>query len=135
MKLSELLSKEILGVLDDNDVFYDEAEHHRQNEEYTVEIAFTTPRGGDENHIVAFNDYGKEYNDEEFCSGLEDCYNAFDINEYVTMWLQAKATDQRICPLDAVELVEEAQWIDEFLHKLYLQANEALRNIKDKQYE
>lgn len=124
MRLLSLISKDVLDVLDENNVYYDKVEYDERKEEFTAEISFTTPKGGDENHIITFKDYGTDLNDKEFCFGLENCFNEFDVNDYVTMWLEAKRTEQRVCPLDAEELVEEAKWIDDFLYKLYKQVEE-----------
>lgn len=126
LKIDQVLSEDVLDVLEKNDVTYGKIEEGSDTQ-WTLEIAFYTPKGGDEVHCIWFNkELPGEACDSEFCYGLEQEYENFDIDEYVMMWLEAKRSRKNICPLGAVELVEEAQWIEEFLYQLYKQVEKLL---------
>lgn len=111
ISLENVLCAEIIKVLDDARVSYELSE---QDGSCIAELEFTSDHGGDQVFNVWFD---KENADETFASGLSDVYEDFDVDEYVEMWLNAKRNGTS-CPLNARELVEDAESIDAFLDKL-----------------
>lgn len=121
LHLENLLSASIINALDRHSVSYSVSE---QDGRYIAELEFYSDKGSNQIVNIWF-DYDEEdsqYADSTACrsfaKGLKDYYESWDVDEYVYMWLEAKCNRHDICPLNARELVEDAEQIDKFLKQL-----------------
>lgn len=120
LSLENVLCPEIIAVLDDANISCDLSE---QDGKYIAELEFTSDFGGDQIYNVWFE---KEEADKTFAYGLNDVYEGFDVDEYVEMWLEAKHHGTK-CPLNARQLVEDAESIEDFLLGLSEKVDAAYR--------
>lgn len=87
----------------------------------TVELQQYSPAGEDFIFYVNASDFRKE---------VEDYYEGFDVDEHITMWLEAKQRGVGGVPT-ARELVHDAEAIDEMLKQLSYAVDEVYEQINN----
>jgi len=111
--LNEVLSSGIIDILEENGVSYDLCED--RGNEYCAELEWRTDLDGDQVWAIWFD---KDEADSSFANSLRGYFHDFDVDEYVEMWLQAKHDRPDICPLNARQLVQDGEEIEDFLDEL-----------------
>lgn len=128
--LENLLLPSVIDVLDDNNVIHSVS---KQGERFVAELEFYSKYDGDQCAAIFF-DYNADDGEDakliascSFVENLDDYYESFNADEYVEMWLNAKHTRKGVCPLDARQLVEDADYIDSFLLELVEQLKKVIK--------
>lgn len=115
LQLQDTLSPRIIDVLDENDIRYSLTE---QDGRYIAELEFCSAYDGDQVENIWFD---KDEPDQSFIDGLRSCADDWDVDEYVEMWLEAKHHRPSVFHLNARELVEDGEWVKNFLENLVSQ--------------
>lgn len=97
--INEVLSDKVVDVLDAYNCSYGRCENNGTN--YAVEIEFKTSQGGDNVFTVYFD------SDKSFLKDLSAQARDFDVDEHVSLWLDAKKERPDVCPLNARQLVRD----------------------------
>lgn len=113
------LSEKIIGVVENNGFYIDEVE--KNDEYFYVEFGQFTPCGEDWWETVWFDG-----TDEGFIKSVKDRYIGFDVDEEVEIWIECRGKNG--VPGSIKALVEDAEWKERTLGKLYDQLNELERD-------
>lgn len=115
LRLQDTLSPHIIDLLEKNDIQYSLSE---QDGRYIAELEFRSAYDGDQVENIWFD---KDEPDLSFIDSLRSCADDWDVDEYVEMWLEAKQHRPSVCHLNARELVEDGEWVKDFLENLVSQ--------------
>lgn len=128
-KIEELLPPEAIEVLEQEEIHVNCVQE--QDDQLYAEIEFYSQGGGDQIFTIWFDKPDEESSDDypsfdSFLDGLYREYESFDVDEYVQLWLEAPKNS---CPLNARQLVEDAEDVENTLDELYDKLMEVYKNL------
>ena len=127
-KIEELLPPEAIEVLKQESINVNCV--NEQDGKLYAEIEFYSTHGGDQIFTIWFdkpaeNVVTKFVPFDSFLAGWLSEQEAFDIDEYVKLWLENSAK----CPLSARELVEDAEDVSNTLETVYAELVTVYNNL------
>lgn len=128
-KIEELLPPEAIEVLKQESMNVNCV--NEQDGQLYAEIEFFSKYEGDQIFTIWFDKPDEESSDEypsfdSFLKSLYREYEVFDVDEYVKLWLDAPSDK---CHLNARQLVEDAEDVENTLEELYDKLSEVQNNL------